>query len=155
MVCNCAAIPETLRESNLFGYVKGAFTGASENRKGLVSQADGGTLFLDEIGELPLLTQAALLRFMQTKTFSKVGSHQLEKVDVRLICATNRNLSAEIKTGQFRNDLYHRINTFEIELPALRQRGQDILLLAKFFLHKFAKEEQRDFQGFNAEAEKK
>ncbi len=155
VVCNCAALTENLQESLLFGHIKGAFTGASEDRNGLVSQADGGTLFLDEIGELPLLTQATLLRFMQTKTFSKVGSHQLEKVDVRLICATNRNLSAEIKTGQFRDDLYYRINTFEIELPALRQRGQDILRLAKFFLHKFAKEEQRDFQGFNAEAEKK
>ncbi len=155
VVCNCAAIPENLQESHLFGYIKGAFTGAIKDQKGLVSQADGGTLFLDEIGELPLLMQSTLLRFMQTKTFSKVGNHQLEKVDVRFICATNRNLLAEIEAGRFREDLYHRLNVIEIELPALRERGQDILRLAKFFLHKFAKEEQTDIQGFNAEAEKK
>jgi two-component system repressor protein LuxO len=155
VVCNCAAIPENLQESHLFGHLKGAFTGAINDQKGLISQADGGTLFLDEIGELPLLMQSTLLRFMQTKTFSKVGNHQLEKVDVRFICATNRNLLAEIKAGRFREDLYHRINVIEIELPALRQRGQDILLLAKFFLHQFAKEEQKDIQSFSAEAEKK
>ena len=153
-VCNCADIPENLQESHLFGHLKGAFTGAINAQKGLVYQADGGTLFLDEIGELPLLMQSTLLRFMQTKTFSKVGNHQLEKVDVRFICATNRNLLAEIKAGRFREDLYHRINVIEIELPALRERGQDILRLAKFFLHKFAKEEQKDIQGFSAEAEK-
>jgi len=155
VVCNCAAIPENLQESHLFGHIKGAFSGAIKDQKGLVSQADGGTLFLDEIGELPLLMQSTLLRFMQTKTFSKVGNHQLEKVDVRFICATNRNLLAEIEAGRFREDLYHRLNVIEIELPALRERGQDILRLAKFFLHKFAKEEQTDIQGFNAEAEKK
>jgi len=155
VVCNCAAIPENLQESHLFGHIKGAFSGAMKDQKGLVSQADGGTLFLDEIGELPLLMQSTLLRFMQTKTFSKVGNHQLEKVDVRFICATNRNLLAEIEAGRFREDLYHRLNVIEIELPALRERGQDILRLAKFFLHKFAKEEQTDIQGFNAEAEKK
>jgi len=155
VVCNCAAIPENLQESHLFGHLKGAFTGANENRKGLVSKADGGTLFLDEIGELPLLMQSTLLRFMQTKTFSKVGNHQLEKVDVRFICATNRNLLAEVKAGRFREDLYHRFNVIEIELPALRKRGQDILLLAKFFRHQFAKEEQKDIQSFSAEAEKK
>jgi len=146
VVCNCAAIPENLQESHLFGHLKGAFTGANENRKGLVSQADGGSLFLDEIGELPLLMQSTLLRFMQTKTFSKVGNHQLEKLDVRFICVTNRNLLGEVKAGRFREDLYHRLNVIEIELPALRKRGQDILLLAKFFLHQFAKEEQKDIQ---------
>ena len=154
-VCNCAAIPENLQESHLFGHLKGAFTGAINAQKGLVSQADGGTLFLDEIGELPLLMQSTLLRFMQTKTFSKVGNHQLEKVDVRFICATNRNLLAEIKAGRFREDLYHRLNVIEIELPALRERGQDILRLAKFFLHQFAKEEQKDIQSFSACACKK
>ncbi|EDN72155.1 regulatory protein LuxO [Beggiatoa sp. SS] len=155
MVCNCAAITESLRESHLFGHVKGAFTGAVKDQKGLVSQADGGTLFLDEIGELSLSTQSVLLRFVQTKTFSKVGSHKVEKVDVRLVCATNRNLSAEVKAGRFREDLYYRISTIEIKLPALRQREQDILLLAKFFLHQFAKEEQKAFQDFSAEAKKK
>lgn len=155
IVCNCAAIPEELRESSLFGHVKGAFTGAISEQKGLVSQADGGTLFLDEIGELPLSTQSTLLRFVQTKTFSKVGSHKLEKVDVRLICATNRNLLTGAKAGQFREDLYHRINTIEVKLPPLRERGQDILLLAKFFLNQFTKDEQKKFLGFSAEAEKR
>ena len=153
IVCNCAAIPEKLMESYLFGHVKGAFTGADSCRKGLVSQADGGTLFLDEIGELPLSMQSTLLRFVQTQTFSKVGSHKLEQVDIRFIWATNRNLRAEVKSKQFREDLFYRINTIEIKLPALRDRGADILLLTNFFLHKFAKKEQKDFQRMNAEAE--
>ncbi|MEN8218003.1 MAG: sigma 54-interacting transcriptional regulator [Pseudomonadota bacterium] len=155
VVCNCAAIPENLMESHLFGHVKGAFTGAINVQKGLISKADGGTLFLDEIGELALSMQSTLLRFVQTKTFSKVGSHKLEGVDIRLICATNRDLLAEVKARRFREDLYYRINTIEIKLPALRERGQDILLLAQFFLYKFAQEEQKDFLSFNAEAEKK
>ncbi|MCP4696221.1 MAG: response regulator [Gammaproteobacteria bacterium] len=155
VVCNCAAIPEKLMESHLFGHVKGAFTGAVSLQKGLVSKADGGTLFLDEIGELPLSMQSALLRFVQTRTFCKVGSHTLEQVDVRLVCATNRDLPAEIKAGRFREDLYYRINTIEMKLPALRERGRDILLLAEFFLHRFAKEEQKDFHAFSAEAENK
>jgi two-component system repressor protein LuxO len=155
VVCNCAAIPENLIESHLFGHVKGAFTSAINEQKGLISKADGGTLFLDEIGELSLSMQSTLLRFVQTKTFSKVGSHKLEEVDIRLICATNRDLLAEAKARRFREDLYYRINTIEIKLPALRERGQDILLLAQFFLYKFAKEEQKDFLGFSAEAEKK
>jgi len=155
VICNCAAIPEQLIESHLFGHVKGAFTGAVSDQKGLVSEADGGTLFLDEIGELPLAMQSSLLRFIQTKTFSKVGSNKVEQVNVHFICATNRDLLAEVKAGQFREDLYYRLNVIEVKLPALRERGQDILLLAQFFLHKFAKEEQKDFQGFNAEAEKK
>jgi two-component system repressor protein LuxO len=155
VVCNCAAIPENLRESSLFGHVKGAFTGAINEHKGLVSEADGGTLFLDEIGELPHLTQATLLRFVQTKTFSKMGSNKLERVDVRFVCATNRDLLAEVKAGRFREDLYYRINVIEMRLPALRTREQDILLLANYFLHKFAKEEQKKFRGFNREAEKK
>jgi len=155
IVCNCAAITENLRESHLFGHVKGAFTGAIKDQKGLVSQANGGTLFLDEIGELSLSTQSALLRFVQTKTFSQVGSHKVEKVDVRLVCATNRNLAAEVKAGRFREDLYYRISTIEIKLPALRQRGQDILQLAKFFMHQFATEEEKEFQDLSADAKKK
>jgi len=153
VVCNCAAIPEKLMESHLFGHVKGAFTGAVNDQLGLVSQADGGTLFLDEIGELPMLMQSTLLRFVQTKTFSKVGSHKLEQVNIRLICATNKNLLANVQAGEFRKDLYYRINTIEIKLPALREREQDILLLAKFFLRKFVEEEEKDFQEFSAEAE--
>ncbi len=155
IVCNCAAIPEKLMESHLFGHVKGAFTGADNNQEGLVSRANGGTLFLDEIGELSLIMQSSLLRFVQTKTFSKVGSCKLEKVDIRLICATNKNLLEEVKAKQFRGDLYHRINTIEIKLPVLRQRGQDILLLAVFFMHRFAKEEQNDFQSISTEAQDK
>jgi len=155
VVCNGAAISENLRESELFGHVKGAFTGAIRERKGLVSEAEGGTLFLDEIGELPLLTQAALLRFVQTKTFSKVGSNKLERVDVRLICATNRDLLAEVAAGRFREDLYYRLHVIEIRMPTLRERGQDILLLANYFLHKFVKEERKDFRGFSPEAQKK
>ncbi len=154
VVCNCAVIPEKLVESHLFGHVKGAFTGAVKEKKGLVCQSDGGTLFLDEIGELPLSTQSSLLRFIQTKSFSKVGGHKPEKVDIRLICASNRDLQAEVKAGQFREDLYYRINTVEIKLPALHLRGRDILLLAEFFLHKFAKEEGKIFQTFDADAEK-
>jgi two-component system repressor protein LuxO len=142
-------------ENHLFGHLKGSFTGATNNRKGLVSEADGGTLFLDEIGELPLAMQSSLLRFVQTKAFSKVGSNTVERVNVRLLCATNRNLLAEVKAGRFREDLYHRINVIEIKLPALHQRGQDILLLAKFFLAKFSEEEHKNFQGFSPEAEKK
>jgi two-component system repressor protein LuxO len=155
VVCDCTTIPEALRESILFGHLKGAFTGAINNQEGLVAKAAGGTLFLDEIGELPLEMQSALLRFLQEKTFSQLGSHKQEQIDVRLIFATNRNLLAEVEAGRFRQDLYYRINTIELNLPPLCERGQDILLLANFFLHKFAKEEDKSFQGFSAEAEKK
>lgn len=154
-ICNCAAIPKDLIENHLFGHVKGAFTGAITEKKGLVFQADGGTLFLDEIGELPLNMQSSLLRFAQDGTYSKIGSHQIEKVDVRLICATNRNLQAEIKAGNFRQDLYHRINTVEIKLPALRERGQDILLLAQLFLKQLVQQEKKDFQKISPEATQK
>ncbi|MDM8567250.1 sigma 54-interacting transcriptional regulator [Candidatus Halobeggiatoa sp. HSG11] len=154
-ICNCATIAKDLLESHLFGHVKGAFTGAISDKAGLVSDADGGTLFLDEIGELSLSMQSSLLRFVQTKTFSKVGSHKPEKADVRLIYATNRNLLIESKKGRFREDLYYRLNTVEIELPVLRKRGQDIILLAKFFLEQFVNEEQSKLHGFYAEAEKK
>ena len=155
IVFDCAACPKELMESKLFGHVKGAFTNAINDRQGAAAQANGGTLFLDEIGEIPYDVQSTLLRFMQTKTFHKVGSDKLEQVDVRFICATNRKLLTEIKAGRFREDLYHRINVVEIELPTLRERGQDILLLANVFLHQLAKEEQKDFQGFSHDAEKK
>ncbi|MDM8565456.1 sigma 54-interacting transcriptional regulator [Candidatus Halobeggiatoa sp. HSG11] len=155
VLCNCAVIPRNLLESHLFGHVKGAFTGATCGQRGLVSQIDGGILFLDEISELSLSMQSSLLRFVQTNTFSKVGSLKIEQANVRLICATNKDLQAEIKAGRFRDDLYFRIDTVEIKLPTLQEREQDILLLAKFFLHKFAEQEQKDFQSFNAEAEEK
>ncbi|MDM8565559.1 sigma 54-interacting transcriptional regulator [Candidatus Halobeggiatoa sp. HSG11] len=155
VVCNCATIAKDLLESHLFGHVKGAFTGAVSDKKGLVYEANGGTLFLDEIGELSVSMQSSLLRFVQTNTFHKVGSHKTEQVNVRVICATNQNLLIESKKGKFREDLYYRINTVEIELPVLRKRGQDIILLANFFLERFALEEQSKFRGLSAEAEKK
>lgn len=131
---NCAAIPETLIESELFGYEKGAFTGANTNRSGLVEAADGGTLFLDEIGELPLEAQARLLRVLQEGEIRRIGSVQSKKVDVRLVAATHRNLKKLSSEGEFRLDLYYRLNVMEIALPALRERGDDILEIADFLL---------------------
>ncbi|OQY43626.1 MAG: sigma-54-dependent Fis family transcriptional regulator [Candidatus Parabeggiatoa sp. nov. 2] len=153
IVFDCATVPKELLESQLFGHVKGAFTGAHTDRQGIASSADGGTLFLDEIGEMSLDLQSTLLRFMQTKTFRKVGSEKLEQVDVRFICATNRDLEAEIQAKRFREDLYHRINVVPIRLPALRLRGNDILLLAQTFLSNIAKLEEKPCRGFSADAQ--
>ncbi len=153
IIFDCAAVPKELLESQLFGHVEGAFTNAIKDRQGAALRADGGTLFLDEIGEIPLNLQSTLLRFIQMQTFHKVGSDKLEQVNIRFICASNRNLLAEVKAGRFRKDLYFRINSIEIKLPALCERGPDILLLAKFFLFKFAKQERKSFQEFSPEAE--
>lgn len=136
---NCAALPPELIESELFGHEKGAFTGATQQRKGRFELADGGSLFLDELGELSLSAQAKLLRVLQEQEFERVGGSETIKVDVRLIAATNRNLQEEIAAGRFRSDLYYRLNVFPIEVPALRQRAADIPLLARFFLNKYAK----------------
>ena len=133
---NCAAIPETLIESELFGYEKGAFTGANTNRMGLIEAADGGTLFLDEIGELPLEAQARLLRFIQEDEIRRIGSVESRKVDVRLICATHRDLKTLAQENQFRPDLYYRINVMQLVLPPLRHRGKDILALAESILER-------------------
>ena len=131
---NCAALPEQLVESELFGHRKGAFTGANEDRAGLFEVADGGTLFIDEIGELPGSLQPKLLRALEDGSIRRVGSHRERRVDVRLIAATNRNLSEEVSAGRFREDLYYRINVMSLELPPLRRRDGDIALLTREFL---------------------
>ena len=136
---NCAAIPEELIESELFGHVKGAFTGASENKKGKFDLADGGTLFLDEIGDMSLKTQAKVLRVLQEQTFEPVGGSTSVKVDVRVIAATNKDLTERIRASQFRDDLYFRLNVLPLRVPALRERPSDIPALARHFLSEFAR----------------
>ena len=131
---NCPAVPDTLIESELFGYRKGAFTGAFQNYGGRISLANNGILFLDEIAEIPLKTQAKLLRFMEEKTFEPLGSTARVTVDARIVCATNKDLAAMVKAGQFREDLFYRINTITIRIPPLRERTEDILPLAEHFL---------------------
>ncbi len=150
---NCAAIPKDLIESEIFGHIKGAFTGATSDRDGAAARADGGTLFLDEICELEMNLQAKLLRFLQSGTVQKVGSDTLKKVDVRIVCATNRDPLEEVEAGRFREDLYYRLHVLPIGLPPLRARGADILELARHFLAQFAHEEGKIFDGFSVEAE--
>ena len=152
---NCAAIPDELIESELFGHKKGAFTGASEERKGKFELADEGTLFLDEIGDMSMRTQAKVLRALQEQQFQRVGGHQTIQVDVRVIAATNKELEEEIRNGTFREDLYFRLNVLPIAVPALRERGRDILLLADHFLRRFAADSGLRPKRLSAAAEQK
>ena len=153
---NCAALPEGLLESELFGHVKGAFTNAIANRHGRFEMADGGTIFLDEIGDLPLSLQVKLLRVIQEKRFEKVGSDNTISVDVRIVAATNKDLEEQVEKGAFRQDLYYRLNVFPIHIPSLRQRPEDIIELAHFFLNNFMrdskKQKETQFEGFSGDA---
>ncbi len=150
---NCAAIPRDLLESEIFGHVAGAFTGATKDRAGAASLADGGTLFLDEICELDFDLQAKLLRFVQLETFSRVGSSKTEQADIRFVCATNRDPLAEVMAGRFREDLYYRLHVMPLAMPALREREGDVIMLAGHFLDRFAKRDGKVFDGFDDGAE--
>ena len=150
---NCAAIPKDLLESEIFGHIKGAFTGATSDRPGAAMSADGGTLFLDELCEMPLDVQVKLLRFIQTGTVQAVGGSKAEKVDVRFVCATNRDPLAEVEAGRFREDLYYRLHVVPLHLPALRDREDDSVLIARHFLKEYSAEEGRSFAGFSPEVE--
>ena len=152
---NCAAIPETLMESELFGYEKGAFTGASKTKKGLFVQAHNGTLFLDEISDMSLSMQAKVLRVLEKAEFYPLGGGKTIQVDVRVIVASNKNLEEEVEKGNFRDDLFYRINVIRIALPPLKERKEDILLLAKHFLSKFSQKMKKEIVGFTPGALKK
>ena len=149
---NCAALAENLLESELFGHEKGAFTGADKMREGRFVQADNGTLFLDEIGEMPLALQVKLLRVLQNGEIQRVGSDKVKIVDVRIIAATNRNLQKEVESGRFREDLYYRLNVIALEVPALRERKDDIPLLAQKFVENFARANRKSIKGFSPQA---
>ncbi len=149
---HCAALSESLLESELFGHERGAFTGAFSRREGRFKQADGGTLFLDEIGEVPAAVQVKLLRFLQEKTFERVGGNETLRVDVRIIAATNRDLGAEIKKGAFREDLFYRLNVVAIDLPPLHDRRGDVPALASFFLRRYAAENGKTIETFADDA---
>ncbi len=149
---NCAAIPETLLESELFGHEKGAFTGASDQRLGFFESAHKGTIFLDELGEIPLGTQVKLLRVLESGEFSRLGSSDIRQVDVRVIAATNRDLDQQVERGDFRRDLFYRLNSVHIELPSLREHTEDIPALFDFFAEKVTRKIGIDYQGISADA---
>jgi len=152
---NCGAIPKDLIESELFGHVKGAFTGATADRLGAAHVASGGTLFLDELGEMPIELQPKLLRFIQTGEFARVGETMTRKADIRIIAATNRDPLQAVRDGKLREDLYYRLHVIPVAMPPLRERGADILLLAEDFLKRFSAEEGKSFSGFERRAEEK
>lgn len=149
---NCAAIPDTLLESELFGYEKGAFTGANKQTIGKIEYADGGTLFLDEMGDLPIGLQAKLLRFLQERVVERVGGHKPIPVNVRVVCATHQNLREKIERGEFREDLFYRISEIPLEIPPLRERDGDVIVLARFFFDKFNEDHGRKLRGFTKDA---
>jgi len=152
---NCSTIPGQLVESELFGFEKNAFTGASAKKKGLFEIANGGTVFLDELGEIPLETQAKLLRVLEERKFRRIGGLEDIEVDIRIIAATNKNLESAVKEKEFREDLYYRLNVVPIEMPALRERGNDILLIAQHFLDKYNIIFKKAVKGFDREAKSK
>lgn len=152
---HCAALPETLLESELFGHEKGAFTGADRRRLGRFEQANGGTLFLDEIGEISPLMQVKLLKVLQERTVERLGSGEPQKVDVRVLAATNKDLAREVAEGRFREDLYYRLNVVHLEMPPLRLRGSDVVVLATHFLQRFARENLKAIEGMTDEARTK
>ncbi|MFP4081417.1 MAG: sigma 54-interacting transcriptional regulator [Candidatus Aminicenantes bacterium] len=154
VVCDCVSVPESLFESELFGYMKGAFTGAHRNKKGLFEEADGGIIFLDEMGEIPLPVQAKLLRVLEHHQFRPLGSNQTRRVDVKVIAATSRNLRQCIQTGSFREDLFHRLNKVEVHLPPLRERPEDIPLLARHFLGQYRMQFSKELKGISRQVQK-
>ena len=149
---NCAGIPESLLESEFFGYKKGAFTGADRNKKGLFEEADNGTIFLDEIGEMPLSLQVKLLRVLQENEIRPIGDTKIKEIDVRVIAATAKNLESEVREGTFREDLFYRLNVLPIKLPPLRERSEDIPLLCQYFINRFNKKLDKNIKGITPDA---
>jgi len=152
---NCSAIPGHLVESELFGFEKNAFTGAGSKKKGLFEIANGGTVFLDELGEIPLEIQSKLLRFLEERKFRRIGGLEDIEVDIRIITATNKNLEKAVKEKNFREDLYYRLNVVPVEVPPLRERGNDVLLIAEYFLSKYNTSFQKDIKGFDESCRRK
>lgn len=152
-ICNCSAMVDTLLESQLFGHVRGSFTGATDSRAGLFEYADGGTVFLDEVGETSLAMQSKLLRVIQNREIQRVGSPEVKKISVRLIAATNRDLRAEVLAGRFREDLFYRLSTIELRVPSLAQRPEDIPALVQYFLKKYSEAYGKPIRGLSRRAQ--